>query len=356
MAKSCSSEKNNNNGLKKGPWTPEEDQKLIDYIQKHGHGKWRTLPKNAGLKRCGKSCRLRWANYLRPDIKRGRFSFEEEEMIIQLHTVLGNKWSTIAANLPGRTDNEIKNYWNTHIKKKLLKMGIDPITHTPRLDVLQLSSILSSTLYNNNNSPQINNNYYPTLFGIGSSSVANNPSQVLSLLASLLSYQSRNNDNILNQQNQLGTISPLLLQNQIHLNPSQAFQPNQPCANNFHVETQNMKSKLEPQIPFNHQNTLPNLWHYNGGGYMANQQGFPSLLENNQILCREEIMANFNLMNSMLSTSTASSSSPSNLNSSSSTTFVNGTTTTEDERDSYGSNMLMYKYNISNRLNNSGLL
>ncbi|KAL4344108.1 transcription factor MYB74-like [Arachis ipaensis] len=129
MAKSCSSEKNNNNGLKKGPWTPEEDQKLIDYIQKHEHGKWRTLPKNAGLKRCGKSCRLRWANYLRPDIKRGRFSFEEEEMIIQLHTVLGNKWSTIAANLPGRTDNEIKNYWNTHIKKKLLKMGIDPITH-----------------------------------------------------------------------------------------------------------------------------------------------------------------------------------------------------------------------------------
>ncbi|XP_040869600.1 transcription factor MYB74-like [Glycine max] len=112
-------------------WTPEEDQKLIHYIQKHGQGKWRTLPKKSGLKRCGKSCRLRWANYLRPDIKRGRFSFEEEEAIIQLHSVLGkSKWSTIAANLPGRTDNEIKNYWNTHIKKKLLKMGIDPMTHT----------------------------------------------------------------------------------------------------------------------------------------------------------------------------------------------------------------------------------
>ncbi|URD86669.1 Myb-like DNA-binding domain [Musa troglodytarum] len=78
-------------GLKKGPWTPEEDQKLIDYIQKHGHGSWRTLPKNAGLARCGKSCRLRWTNYLRPDIKRGRFSFEEEETIIQLHSILGNK-------------------------------------------------------------------------------------------------------------------------------------------------------------------------------------------------------------------------------------------------------------------------
>ncbi|KAK8501874.1 hypothetical protein V6N13_023342 [Hibiscus sabdariffa] len=136
------------NGLKKGPWTPEEDQKLIDYIQKHGYGNWRTLPKNAGLQRCGKSCRLRWNNYLRPDIKRGRFSFEEEETIIQLHSVLGNKWSAIAARLPGRTDNEIKNYWNTHIRKRLLRMGIDPVTHSPRLDLLDLSSILSSSLYN----------------------------------------------------------------------------------------------------------------------------------------------------------------------------------------------------------------
>nr|GMC78758.1 transcription factor MYB102-like [Ipomoea batatas] len=137
-------------GLKKGPWTPEEDQKLVDYIQKHGYGNWRTLPKNAGLQRCGKSCRLRWTNYLRPDIKRGRFSFEEEETIIQLHSILGNKWSAIAARLPGRTDNEIKNYWNTHIRKRLLRMGIDPVTHSPRLDLLDLSSILNtpSPLYN----------------------------------------------------------------------------------------------------------------------------------------------------------------------------------------------------------------
>ncbi|XP_020698110.1 transcription factor MYB41-like [Dendrobium catenatum] len=136
------------NGLKKGPWTPEEDQKLIDYIQKHGHGTWRTLPKNAGLARCGKSCRLRWTNYLRPDIKRGRFSFEEEEAIIQLHSVLGNKWSEIAARLPGRTDNEIKNYWNTHIRKRLLRSGIDPVTHRPRIDLLNLSSILNTVLFN----------------------------------------------------------------------------------------------------------------------------------------------------------------------------------------------------------------
>ncbi|CAN6239380.1 unnamed protein product [Urochloa humidicola] len=122
------------NGLKKGPWTPEEDQKLMEYIQKHGHGSWRALPKLAGLNRCGKSCRLRWTNYLRPDIKRGKFTQEEEQTILRLHSVLGNKWSAIAKHLPGRTDNEIKNFWNTHLKKKLIQMGFDPMTHRPRTD------------------------------------------------------------------------------------------------------------------------------------------------------------------------------------------------------------------------------
>ncbi|KAJ8570994.1 hypothetical protein K7X08_037966 [Anisodus acutangulus] len=113
----------------KGAWTKEEDERLITYIRAHGEGCWRSLPKAAGLLRCGKSCRLRWINYLRPDLKRGNFTEEEDELIIKLHSLLGNKWSLIAGRLPGRTDNEIKNYWNTHIRRKLLSRGIDPTKH-----------------------------------------------------------------------------------------------------------------------------------------------------------------------------------------------------------------------------------
>ncbi|PIN14521.1 Transcription factor, Myb superfamily [Handroanthus impetiginosus] len=121
--------------LRKGLWSPEEDEKLIKHITKYGHGCWSSVPKLAGLQRCGKSCRLRWINYLRPDLKRGTFSQEEENLIIELHAVLGNRWSQIAAQLPGRTDNEIKNLWNSSIKKKLRQRGIDPNTHKPISEV-----------------------------------------------------------------------------------------------------------------------------------------------------------------------------------------------------------------------------
>eukprot|EP00253_Pinus_taeda_P034969 PITA_34969 len=110
----------------KGAWTQQEDTRLVAHIRVHGEGGWRSLPKAAGLLRCGKSCRLRWINYLRPDLKRGNFSEEEDELIIRLHSLLGNKWSLIAGRLPGRTDNEIKNHWSTHIKRKLSSKGFDP--------------------------------------------------------------------------------------------------------------------------------------------------------------------------------------------------------------------------------------
>ncbi|WVZ68462.1 hypothetical protein U9M48_017397 [Paspalum notatum var. saurae] len=103
--------------LKKGPWTSAEDAILVDYVKKHGEGNWNAVQKNTGLFRCGKSCRLRWANHLRPNLKKGAFTTDEERLIIQLHAKMGNKWARMAAHLPGRTDNEIKNYWNTRIKR-----------------------------------------------------------------------------------------------------------------------------------------------------------------------------------------------------------------------------------------------
>ncbi|CAL0333895.1 unnamed protein product [Lupinus luteus] len=106
-------------GLKKGTWTQEEDRKLIAYVTKYGSWNWRQLPKFAGLQRCGKSCRLRWLNYLRPNVRRGNFTQEEEEIIIRLHNKLGNRWSIIATHLSGRTDNEIKNHWHTSLKKSI---------------------------------------------------------------------------------------------------------------------------------------------------------------------------------------------------------------------------------------------
>ncbi|XP_040991417.1 transcription factor MYB111-like [Juglans microcarpa x Juglans regia] len=112
---------NDKAGLKKGRWTAEEDDILTKYIQTNGEGSWRTLPEDAGLSRCGKSCRLRWINYLRPNLKRGNITPAEEETIVKLHNALGNRWSLIAGHLPGRTDNEIKNYWNAHLSRKLYR-------------------------------------------------------------------------------------------------------------------------------------------------------------------------------------------------------------------------------------------
>ncbi|XP_047326310.1 transcription factor MYB82-like [Impatiens glandulifera] len=135
--------------LKRGAWTESEDAILRDYVKLNGEGKWNRIPKETSIKRCGKSCRLRWLKYLRPDIKRGNISEDERDLIIRLHKLLGNRWSLIAGRLPGRTDNEIKNYWNTYIAKKvqITKHNPQPIPNKSGSNstILTTSSLSSSS-------------------------------------------------------------------------------------------------------------------------------------------------------------------------------------------------------------------
>ncbi|KAJ6421321.1 hypothetical protein OIU84_028655 [Salix udensis] len=107
-------------GVRKGGWTEEEDTLLRNCVEKYGEGRWCQIPLKAGLNRCRKSCRMRWLNYLKPNIKRGQFSSGEVDLIMRLHKLLGNRWSLIAGRLPGRTANDIKNYWNTNLSKKVV--------------------------------------------------------------------------------------------------------------------------------------------------------------------------------------------------------------------------------------------
>ncbi|XP_042445789.1 transcription factor RAX2-like [Zingiber officinale] len=118
--------------VKRGPWSPDEDVVLRSYMEKQvTGGNWIALPQKAGLNRCGKSCRLRWLNYLRPDIKHGGFTEEEDNIICSLYRKLGSRWSIIAGHLHGRTDNDVKNYWNTKLKKKLIMSSNNEAVKNP---------------------------------------------------------------------------------------------------------------------------------------------------------------------------------------------------------------------------------
>ncbi|XP_047938476.1 transcription factor MYB102-like [Salvia hispanica] len=317
------------NGLKKGPWTPEEDQKLMDYIHKNGYGNWRTLPKNAGLQRCGKSCRLRWTNYLRPDIKRGKFSFEEEETIIQLHCILGNKWSAIAGRLPGRTDNEIKNYWNTHIRKRLLRMGIDPVTHSPRLDLLDLSTLLNSALYAQQQQQQQQHSNIDFSRLIGTQPLIN--PELIRLASSLLSSDRRNQQAFLITKNQPNTNC----NDQVSPSP-----PPLPVPTTSSTTPSNQNQNLAGFADWQQNDSSVFLTEdysqpANYGCYWSDQ----SIVDTStfQTNCSSN---NFGFQ-SVLSNISSPSSSPTPLNSGS--TNMTGSGSTEDERESYCSNMLKFE-------------
>ncbi|KAK8537197.1 hypothetical protein V6N13_042143 [Hibiscus sabdariffa] len=327
-------------GLKKGPWTPEEDLKLTNYVQIHGPGNWRTLPKKAGLERCGKSCRLRWTNYLRPDIKRGRFSFEEEETIIQLHSVLGNKWSAIAGRLPGRTDNEVKNYWNTHIRKRLLRNGIDPVTHAPRLDFLDLSSILSSTLCNQSLANVSNL--------LGAQALLNPQLLRLGLATTLLSLKQENPEIFAQHlpQNQQFCNNSQENQLQVQLQPST-------CSTSAAVPCTSMLSQMEPIHACgegllccpNAQETFVSQPNYHL--QCSANPTVPLASENSNIRSVDGCSQNLSL-DSLRSTPI---SSPTPLNSSS--TFINGSSSMDDERESFSS---LLKFEIPDGLDFSEFL
>ncbi|EFJ15227.1 hypothetical protein SELMODRAFT_116971 [Selaginella moellendorffii] len=124
--------------LRKGPWMPEEDEILVEYVRQYGPRDWSSIRSKGLLPRTGKSCRLRWVNKLKPDLKSGcKFSPEEEKLVVEMQSKLGNKWAKIASCLPGRTDNDVKNFWSTR-QKRLLRALQRPKTPSGKGDCSSL--------------------------------------------------------------------------------------------------------------------------------------------------------------------------------------------------------------------------
>ncbi|XP_010546780.1 PREDICTED: transcription factor MYB86 [Tarenaya hassleriana] len=237
--------------LRKGLWSPEEDEKLLNHITRYGHGCWSSVPKLAGLQRCGKSCRLRWINYLRPDLKRGAFSREEENLIIELHAVLGNRWSQIATRLPGRTDNEIKNFWNSCLKKKLRRKGIDPVTHKP-LNELQC----------NHSTDQQKQQARPES---ERSSLSGQPNLVETVVKSTFSTNPRENTTVAVQSSGLWWFPMAMTQN-----PSFGFSSNSSSSSMAVSDMVSCLSSMSSPTPPQSSNfSVPNNWELNYGSVQS---------------------------------------------------------------------------------------